>query len=395
MKTAYITSNGCPENQMDTARVRTYLESNGWSIVQDPTEADLILFNACGLLNAATNRSLSIVSELKEKAKNNSQVVVWGCLPKIDPEALATVYSGPSFNEVELHTLDEIIGAERSISDIVCNEVITGYQGKPSRWERIRHFLPDMLTRSYRELDEKVNLAREGDPSIYYIKISTGCLDRCSYCAIRFSRGKLRSKPMEQIMTEFRSGLHRGFREFSLMGTDLGVQGMDLGYNLADLLAEMVKEEGDFKISIRNTHPYYLKNMLKEIEPVFSSGKIHFLGIPAQSGNNRILELMGRHYTSEDVKECVSTIRRADPSVLLRTQMMVGFPTETRRDYYDSIKLLNETRFDFAEVYIYSPRPETAAADMDGQVSKTVSKLRYLYMVMQAQFGGKLRKSCG
>ncbi|MDY6835775.1 MAG: radical SAM protein [Chloroflexota bacterium] len=395
MKTAYITSNGCPENQMDTARVRDYLEYNDWHIVQDPTEADLILFNACGILNASTNRSLSIISELKEKAKSDSQLLVWGCLPKIDPQALATVYSGPSFGEAELNTLGEIIGADRPISDVVCNEIIARYLGKTSRWESIKYFLPDLVTRSYRELDMKVNLSREGDSSIYYIKTSTGCLDRCSYCAICLSRGKLRSKPIEQIMKEFRSGLNRGFGKFSLMGTDLGVQGMDLGYNLKDLLAEMVKEEGDFDISIRNTHPYYLKNMLKEIAPVFSGGKIRFLGIPAQSGSNRILKLMGRHHTSEDLKDCVSTIRGVAPNVLLRTQMMVGFPTETRRDFYDSIKLLDETRFDFAEVYIFSPRPGTVAADMDGQVSKTVSTMRYLYMVMQGQIGGKLRKTCG
>lgn len=401
MKSVFLSSNGCPENLIDVARVRTYLQQNGWHIADDPAMADLILFNACGLTNGLANMSLDIIKELQGKAKYPSEVIVWGCLPKIDPEALGQVYQGPAFSERELHKLDELIDAEKPIEGMVANDISTCcHRPEHVGWDSIKKRMVYLLGSYYLSLAGKLNLHRPNDNSIFYIKASTGCVSNCAYCAVRNSRGRIKSKRIDEVVDEFRDGLSRGFREFSLLGTDLGPQGRDLGYTLADLLREMVKEKGEYKIGLRNVHPYFLKQMLSELQPVLSTGKVWYMGIAAQSGSDRILKLMRRAYTAEDVRECVRTVKRAHPDLIVRTQLMVGFPTETRQDFADSMQLLNDTKFDYTDVYKFSPRPRTIAAEMEGRVPDRVATYRMYRMLMKLQVGlvtervvgGQLRK---
>lgn len=393
MAKATVLCNGCPENIIDSARVRIYLEENGWQIVDDPTTADLVLFNACGLTNSCADRSLSIIKELQKNAKNDARVIVWGCLPKIDPEALRQVYQGPAFGERELHQLDEITGAVKPISEIIANEAGSRYRyEKYVGWQRGCRFLVNLLGSYYLRLGRKMDLHRPDDSSVFYIKISTGCLGNCAYCAIRHSRGKIESKPLDKIMAEFRDGLSHGFKDFSLLGTDLGPHGRDLGYTLADLLGEMVREKGEYRIAVRNVHPYYLKQMLDELEPIFATGKIWYMGMACESGSNRILKLMRRNYTVEDFKECVRRVKRAYPDLIIRTQFMVGFPTETAQDYAESLRLLDEVKFDFVEVYRFSRRSGTAAEKMEGQVPYMVALSRRYRMLAKVQFDAMRRR---
>jgi tRNA A37 methylthiotransferase MiaB len=364
-----VTSNGCPENRIDCARVSSYLEANGWRIVDDPAAADLILFNACGLVQNATERSLRIVKTLQSQARNGTDLMVWGCLPKIDPQALAEVHRGPTFSESELSKLDEMLQSTTTIDRVHSNELIRSYPLPRGRWSSLIRLPLYPLNALHRLLvGPPPNLVRPDDESIYYIKASTGCAYQCSYCAVNKSRGQIRSKPLAAILDEFRHGLQQGYREFSLLGTDLGPQGAGQGYTLVDLLGEIVKEEGDFKIGLRNTHPRFLRRMLPALEPVVATGKIWFIGVPAESGSNRILKLMRRNHTVEDVKESVVALKMANPRIAIRTQILVGFPSETSADYAASVSLLKETKFDHVEVYRFDPRPGTEAAGMEQQI---------------------------
>jgi len=386
VKSAFLSSNGCPENLIDTTRVKTYLEQNGWHIADDPAGADLILFNACGLTSGSANESLDIIKELQEQARDDSQVIVWGCLPKIDLEALRQVYQGPALGERDSCELDEIIHAVKPIDEITSNELSSRYQcEKRVGWEAVYELPIRLLTCYHLHLGRKVNLRRPNDPSFFYIKISTGCVGNCAYCAVRKSRGQIKSKPIHKVMDEFREGLSRGYMNFSLLGTDLGPQGRDLGYTLVDLLEEMVREKGDYRIGLRNVHPHFLKEMLSDLEPVLSTGKIWYMGIPAESGSDRILKLMGRNYTAEDVRECVQRVRTAYSDLVIRTQFMVGFPTETKQDFADSMRLLDRVMFDHVEVYRFSPRPGTRAEKMEGQVPSRVALFREYRMIMKTQ----------
>ena len=362
------------------------MQQNGWRIVDNPASADLVLFNACGLTNEMVNNSVATVKQLQDDARDDSRVMVWGCLPQIEPETLRQVYQGPTFSEREFYKLDEIIDAETPIEGVVANDLRShcGCRGHIG-WSSIKRGMVSLLGSYYLSLERKLNLYRPDDPSIFYIKVSTGCMSNCAYCAVRKSRGRIKSKSIDEVMDEFRKGLVRGFKEFSLLGTDLGPQGRDLGYTLADLLGEMVKEEGDYKIGLRNVHPYFLVQMLDDLQPILSTGKIWYMGIAAESGSDRILRLMRRTYTAADVGECVRSVKEAYPDIVVRTQFLVGFPTETKQDFADSMRLLDQSKFDFTEVYRFSPRPGTTAGELEGRVPTRVAMYRRYRMLVKSQ----------
>jgi threonylcarbamoyladenosine tRNA methylthiotransferase MtaB len=211
----------------------------------------------------------------------------------------------------------------------------------------------------------------------YYIKISTGCLNACSYCAVKLSRGEVRSKPVAAILAEFKKGLRLGYDEFALLGTDLGSYGRDLGINLATLLNELIKIDGGYKIKLRNVNPRFLKEMLPELDQSFASGKIVHLSSAAQSGSNRILDRMQRGYSTEAYQETMRHVQRHYPHIDLRTQIMVGFPGETDTDFACTLELLDAIFFNSIEIYKYSRRPQTAAAKLEDLVPAHIIDKRY------------------
>ncbi len=386
VKKACVLTNGCPENQLDSARIRSYLEKNGWKIADRVKDAHLILFNACGLTESSEFNSIHFIHTIKRQINGNQRLIVWGCLPKIHPEVLFQTHQELSFGEREIDTLDKIIKAITPIRDITINEICP-----PIYRESLRHRLrkidrlPIKLGKlPYMKLASRDYLYRCADPSIFYIKIATGCLGNCSYCAVKKSRGTITSKPVDAVLNEFKTGLSRGFKEFSLLGTDLGPYGRDLGYTLADLITEMVDEQGAFKIGLRNIHPLFLKQMIDELVPAFATGKIWFTGVPVESGSDRILKLMRRGYSVSDFKESVQRLKKAHPDLFVQTQIMVNFPTETEGDFAQSMRLFDDSHFDYAEIYSFSPRPNTAAATMEGKIPSAVAYFRDFRMVTKA-----------
>ena len=385
LREGFVVCNGCPENLIESRRIQTYLETNGWHCDGNPATADLIIFNACALSEERENLSKKIITTIQKRRRTDSQLIVCGCLSKIDPETLREVYEGPLIGEQELYQLDKIINATSPIEQIHSNQILDRYSFRETGvLKNIAGLVMRSLGWLYINSGSKINL-RRNDPHIFYIQTSTGCLGNCTYCAIRNARGKIKSKPINKIMLEFKDGLRRGFQEFSLLGTDLGPQGRDLGYNLVDLLQEMVKEKGEYRIGLRNVHPYFLKLMLNDLEPILYTGKIWYMGIAAESGSNRILNLMKRNYAREDYQECIQRVKKANPSLKVRTQMMVGFPTETEHDFIESIRLLDQVDLDFIEVYKYSPRPNTVAKAMKGQISNRIAQFRLYRMLAKAQ----------
>ncbi|MFC2028123.1 MiaB/RimO family radical SAM methylthiotransferase [Chloroflexota bacterium] len=388
MNNAFVASTmtACPENLIDSARVQVYLGKNGWRIVKDPAVADLIILNTCGLVNYSVNCSVDAVERLQRVSKKGAKFIAWGCLAKIDPEVLKQVYDGPIFGEDEIFKLDEIIKATTPINDVVANELGSRYQNqiKKNGTRKDAYGIGVSLIKWYYSyFERKLNLCRPSASSIFYIKTSTGCLNNCAYCVVRNSSGRIRSKSVDEIMVEFKNGLDKGYKEFSLLATDLGPHGRDLNYTLADLLREMVKVEGEYRIGLRNVNPHYLERMLNDMEPVLSSGKVWFIGIPLESGSNRILKSMRRNHTAEGFRKSLAFIKRTNPDITIRTQLMVGFPTETEGDFSETMQLFDEADLDFAEVYRFSSRPGTTAYEMDEQVPESVARRRLEKLVVK------------
>ena len=385
-----VMTNGCPENRIDCARMNEFLKSNGFTVTTDCKDADIILFNACALTQTTQEESIDIINLVKARKKHSAKLVVYGCLPQINGTRLGEIYQGSTFGSDEIEKITEIIDTKTSPEDTFANYLIPSVK------------VPLVRRYSRRLKEEKLSLMTIKQKLIgfYYhrlwrainaynsytfcIKVCTGCLNTCAFCAVKLSRGKLRSKPINNVVKEFEQGLAEGNTEFALIGTEIGAYGRDQGTNLSTLLRELLRRKGDYIIRLRNLHPRFLIEMMPELREILRCGKISYISSAVESGNNRILKLMRRGYKIEDYKQAILTLKRELPKIQMRTQILVGFPGETEDEFHDTLRLLDEVGFDFVEVYDFQARPNTAAARMKDQVPKKVIKRRHYQAQMKS-----------
>jgi MiaB/RimO family radical SAM methylthiotransferase len=220
----------------------------------------------------------------------------------------------------------------------------------------------------------------------YTIRISTGCLGNCSYCSIKQARGKISSRPIQTIVSEVKDGLELGYHDYALIGTDIGDYGKDLETNLLELLKAIISIPGRFQLRLRNVNPRWLVPNVDALCEILKSGKIGYIQSPIQSGSNRILKLMKRGYLAGDYLNAMERIRKSSTEVFLKTQLIVGFPTESEEDFLDSLRLYDPGLFNYIEVFSYSSRPNTKASMMSGQLPEQVIWRRYKKLLVKSNF---------
>ena len=201
-KRACVLCTGCPESRIDSSRIKNFLLENGWKITNNIENSELILFRACALTNNQVDASKSLIQELKDRKKSDAKLIVWGCLPKINRKALESVYTGISFGENEVEILDKILEAKISVKDIKAHNCMPLFKPNILRFQAFQTGIRSLIFK---------NRFVAGNDSIFKIKISTGCLDNCSFCSVKKSRGRVRSKSIPEIVNEFRSGLAKFF----------------------------------------------------------------------------------------------------------------------------------------------------------------------------------------
>ena len=396
-KNAFVMTNGCPENRIDCARIEQFLVQNEWTMTKEIRESNLIIFNACGLTEVNEEISINIINNLKRKKKEDFKLIVCGCLPALNQERIKEVHNGDIFEGDDIKILANILGIREAPNNIHANYLTPSTVCLQPMVKRISN-LPKLLNiysiqyrlikNKYRQLWDSANLVQ---PNTFFIKVSSGCTNSCSYCAVKLSRGKIKSKSIKQIKKEFLKGLELGYKQFALIGTDTGSYGQDINANLVDLLKELISIKGKFGIKLRNVNPRALIEMLPGLLAVFKSGKIAHMTTAAQHGNDRILKLMKRGYKIEDLKFAINAIRKTYPKLKIRTQIMVGFPGETDSEFNDTLRLVDEVRFDFIEVYNYSPRSKTLAAKLPNQVARKEKMKRYTVLVKKVLYDFKSR----
>ncbi|MFC1488164.1 hypothetical protein ACFLRN_10820 [Thermoproteota archaeon] len=208
-----VLCSGCPESRIDAARIENYLKKNSWKKTVSLNHADLILYRSCGLTEKTAQDSLLIIKKIKSEKKEDAKFLVWGCLPKIDPDFLRSEYIGDTFDENDTRVLDDIIKPTRPLEGVAGNHVIPSFELK-------RKTPVALLGKTLDFIQGRLSITP--NEKIFTIKVSTGCLGNCSFCAVRISRGLVKSKSIDKILTEFKDGLMKGYRYFSLLGTDLG-----------------------------------------------------------------------------------------------------------------------------------------------------------------------------
>jgi threonylcarbamoyladenosine tRNA methylthiotransferase CDKAL1 len=214
----------------------------------------------------------------------------------------------------------------------------------------------------------------------FYVRISRGCIGNCSYCGIRKAIGNLKSKKISDIVNEFKQGLAKGYKIFIISSDDAGSYGLDINSNFAELLDEITKIPDDFKIIIHSFSPVWMVRYIDELEKIVKRNKIKIIDIPIQSASERILKLMHRYSDVEKMRDTFLRLKKADPTLGIDTDIIVGFPTETDKDFKESLCFFQEIDFNSGSCIGFSCKSGTDAEKIEPKVSndEIVNRMKYV-----------------
>ncbi|MDD1767911.1 MAG: tRNA (N(6)-L-threonylcarbamoyladenosine(37)-C(2))-methylthiotransferase [Methanomassiliicoccales archaeon] len=324
-------------NQGEGSVLEKKLESLGHEVVQSAEDADLVVLNTCTVILPTEKK---MVKRMKEISKQGKHLIVSGCMAAVQPDQIKDAV--PDALIIPPFEYD-------SFSPLVTD-----------------HFGVGTFTRML-----------EPDNVTAIVPIAQGCLGSCTYCITRMARGKLRSYSMESVIDSCRKSIDQGAKELLITAQDTACYGLDRGHNLGELVAAVSGISGRFRMRIGMMNPDSLHRIIETLVPAWESDKVYkFLHLPVQSGSNRIIKAMGRHYTVDDFKLHVEMFRNRFRNLTLSTDVITGFPGETDKDHKATTDLIKEVRPNIVNVTRYSPRPGTVAADAKNQVPGWVSKER-------------------
>ncbi|MCD4816979.1 MAG: tRNA (N(6)-L-threonylcarbamoyladenosine(37)-C(2))-methylthiotransferase [Methanosarcinales archaeon] len=325
----HIKTFGCTANRADSHRIMQLLASEGHVFIDNPDLADLVVVNTCTVTQTTQQKVLKYINSVSDLGKD---IVVAGCLPAAQPDILDGI-NYPSVTPASLDNITDIVG-----SNIVGSNGITA----PALYD-----VPIM----------------EGVTGI--VSISQGCIGQCSYCIVKQARGKLVSRPVPDIVDEIRLLVQQGAREIQLTSQDTSAYGMDMGIKLPELLRDVTTAEGDYMIRVGMMNPFTVIDIIDDVIESFKNSHIFkFLHIPIQSGSDRVLQHMNRKHTSKEFKHIIDTFRNNFPGMVISTDFIVGYPTETEQDFIDTLELLKEIRPQKVNITRYSPRPNTPSSKL-------------------------------
>ncbi len=374
----FFISLGCDKNLVDSEHMLGILHESGHRITDEVETAEIIIINTCCFIHDAKEESVNTILEMAEYKKTGvlKALIVTGCMAERYKEEILT----------EIPEVDALLGTA-SLTQIlpVIEEITDGKQHV--------HFEP---------LDQPVNtdtkrILTSGTYSAY-LKIAEGCDKHCTYCVIPAVRGNYRSIPMENLLEEAAYLAEQGVKELILVAQETTLYGYDLykEKSLPRLLRELCKIDDLQWIRILYCYPEEITEEL--IEVIRQEPKIcHYLDIPIQHGSDRILKLMGRRTSQEDLIRIINQLREQIPDLILRTTLITGFPTETEEDHEELKRFVNLMRFDRLGVFTYSKEEDTPAAKLKPQITARIKKKRQkeLMQLQQAIVFDRTEQSVG
>jgi threonylcarbamoyladenosine tRNA methylthiotransferase CDKAL1 len=388
-KKVYITNVGCVENALAAASLTALFERNQWRPVKHAQDADLVLVNTCGMSDARELDSVKCINKLCGAIDDPTRVIVTGCLAEINPDAIFNQCRGTQVvSPKDQKSLEKIIDGFEVDGDVTADTLPAHFMRR-----RLRNLnmvgscldLCDRMRLPYPPYWKRIFNAFE-KAEWHYVHISTGCIYRCSYCAIRFAKGRIRSRSPEQIVDQVRKGVLQGNRRIVLVGDDTGSYGQDLGSSLGELLCRLVDLPGDFGIHVRNLHPMGLLRQMEPIKRAVATGKIQALTVPIQTASDRLLRIMRRHHTVAGLMKALETLSGINPSLLLLTHILVGFPGESHSEFKSTLQLIKDFPFDGVAPDCFSPRKGTEAYAMPDQIPACVRSRRYHHSIASIIF---------
>ncbi|MDH3198973.1 MAG: MiaB/RimO family radical SAM methylthiotransferase, partial [Candidatus Krumholzibacteria bacterium] len=339
----HLVTLGCPKNLVDSEASLTLLRRSGFSVTDDPAAADVLVVSACSFMEASWRETVEEVERLGAYKDRGKRLVLMGCLPRhrgLDlPRALPMVdHFLPSGAHARLPEL--LAATKQRAGRVVSGRGADRFAALVGR---------DLLTA----------------PHTAYVKVAEGCNRACTFCAIPAIRGRQMARPARDIVVEVEGLVARGVREVTLLAQDI-VSWRDGRARIADLAADLSRTGVEW-IRVFYVHPAGLDvaHVRRLLE---TPGVVHYLEIPVQHASSRLLTRMKRGYDRRHLESVLASVRAALPDVVLRSEVIVGFPGEGEAEFEELQAFVEEFRFDSLGIFTYSPEPGTAAARMDGAV---------------------------
>ncbi len=390
MKTAAILiyNVNCVPNMLLKLRIEDYLKANDYRIVDSDTveDSDLVILCGCGYDKGKQEKGIGIIEEVNTRIKKetgDTEFIITGCVLSIDKDTIDRIHNGQILGFGELNKLDDVIDADIPFSEIPERHEIKDADKQENfvenRWQTLKtHISGWMLDlRSILTLKPKTYAYYhdyDSGDDVWCVRTSTGCLRECSYCSIKFSKGKLKSRDPGEIISEVKKGVQKGYKWISLIADDNGCYGMDIGTDISELLLELNKIGGNFNILVDNLSPRPFIDVYENATEIFDSGKFSRALIAIQHVNERVLRSMHRYYDKERLRECLVDLQSNYPSFILNSHFIVGYPGETEEEFQEM--------YDFAEFFLglnpsnsflvfpFSSNPGTEAAELPNHIDK-------------------------
>lgn len=361
---------GCDKNLIDSEIMLGLIDEDGYTITYDDSEADIIIINSCGFIMDANQEAIDKVLEMADYKKEGhcKALIVTGCM--------AQRYKDEIFEA--LPEVDAVVGTGdfESIGDVI-KRLLEGEKQVKLVTNKEHLLNPD---NSYKRI-----ITTTGGFS--YLKIAEGCDNHCTYCTIPSLRGHYRSRTIDSLVKEAEILASKGVRELILIAQDTSLYGSDIygKKSLPELLRKLSQIEDIKWLRILYCYPENITDEL--IDEMASNPKVlHYLDMPIQHSEDRILKLMGRRSTNAGLKKIIGKMREKMPDMCIRTTLITGFPSETQEEFKAQCDFIKEVKFDRLGVFTYSPEDDTPAARMDNQIDEDVKAERKDYL-LQVQKG--------
>lgn len=385
-KQVYISSNGCNRRLLDADRVNRYFLLNGWKVTDSPRKADYKLFFASALNRVRIDESFDIIERL---TKFSGETIVLGCLMEVAPTEFLERWDGRALAVKDMNEIDSFFPGFK----VKYSDVPLGNTPVPSR-NIYKTISPEVFIKQ--RLSVIVSPARVADKVYSYLHrdqkenyqttfiwVSAGCPNKCSFCAERKVIGNLISRPISEIADEYKKLLEEGRRNFEFIGDDVGSYGLDINTNFPALIEELNRVDEQYTVNwvLKHIHPKFIIKYQDDIINIASSGKIKEIICSFQSGSNRLLELMKRQHSIEEVIETLQRFRQFLPGIKLATNIIVGFPTETDEEFYKTLLVFDEVYFDRVHMIKYydaegSDSHELSPKISDESVSRRIKRAK-------------------
>ena len=357
MKKYLITTFGCQLNENDSEKLAGITEKLGYEKTENLQEADLVIFNTCCVRENAEERLFGKLGELKKQREEKGTIIaIGGCMMQ-EPAMLEKIKQSYNYTDIVFgtHTLHKF---EEDLKKVI------------EERKKVRDVI-DIDGEVIEDLPIKRNDKFKASVTIMY-----GCNNFCAYCIVPYVRGRERSRKPEKILEEVQELSKEGYKEITLLGQNVNSYDGENGYKFANLLNDVCKIEGIERIRFISPHPKDFTDDV--IETIANNPKIaRVVHLPLQAGNSKVLKEMNRKYTKEQYLELVEKMKKRIPDVVFSTDIIVGFPGETDKEFEDTLDVVKKVNYEQVYMFIYSRREGTVADRMENQIPEEIKHKRF------------------